>query len=255
MEVLAQLREAAARQAGVPVDLVRIEGNTAQITGSHITEIPISKLFADASPFQQDVWGLKAGTPVRGFGVFNSAPLVPWGEDGKSPRMWNWFQYAATAVEIAVNRLTGQIKVLRAANAGDAGNVISPKIVEGQLEGAIHMAIGFCLNEEFIYDDNGNVANANMSDYRLPTTMDMPKLKDAKAIICPDPLPDGPYGAKGMSESIVSAVGPAIAAALYQATGVRMNFYPMTAEKVLAAIREREGRVSECRTISGYNDR
>ena len=142
--------------------------------------------------------------------------------------------------EIAVNTQTGQIKVLRAVNAGDAGNPISPKIVEGQLEGAIHMAIGFCINEEIIYDDQGRVVNANMSDYRLPMILDMPKNDDVKCFICPDPLPDGPYGAKGMSESVVSAVGPAIAEALYQAVGVRMNTYPMTAEKVLAAIRAKE---------------
>jgi carbon-monoxide dehydrogenase large subunit len=239
-DAVAQLMEAAARIAGVPVDFIRIDGDTAFITGSHITQMPIRDLFADSTPFRQDVWGLKAGTPVRGYGVFNSAPLVAWGEDGRSPRMWNWFQYAATAVEIAVNRLTGQIKVLRAANAGDAGKLISPKIVEGQLEGAIHMAIGFCINEEMVYDDQGLIINSNLGDYRLPTILDMPKNEDIKCFVCPDPLPDGPYGAKGMSESIVSAVGPAIAAALYQAAGVRMNHYPMTAEKVLAAIREKE---------------
>ena len=244
-DVIAQLQEAAARRAGVPVDFIRIEGDMALITGSHITRMPVGELFEDFVPFKQDVWGLKAGTPVRGYGVFNSAPLVAWGEDGRSPRMWNWFQYAATAVEIAVNRHTGQIKVLRAANAGDAGNLISPKIVYGQLEGAIHMAIGFCINEETIYNDDGLVVNSNLGDYRLPTILDMPKNEDIKCFICPDPLPDGPYGAKGMSESIVSAVGPAIAAALYQAVGVRMNHYPMTAEKVLAAIREKEGEVND----------
>jgi len=71
----------------------------------------------------------------------------------------------------------------------------------------------------------------------------MPKCDDVKAIICGDPLPDGPYGAKGVAESIVGAVGPAISAALYRAVGVRMNNYPMTAEKVLAAIQEKEGSV------------
>jgi carbon-monoxide dehydrogenase large subunit len=157
--------------------------------------------------------------------------------------MWNWFQYAATGVEIAVNRLTGQIKVLRVANACDAGNPISPKIVESQLDGAAHMAIGFCINEEIIYDNQGRIANASLGDYRLPMIFEAPKGGDVHSIICPDPLPDGPYGAKGMSESIVSAVGPAIAAALYQAVGVRVNSYPMTAEKVLAAIKEKEGGV------------
>jgi carbon-monoxide dehydrogenase large subunit len=155
--------------------------------------------------------------------------------------MWNWFQYAATGVEIAVNIETGQIKVLKVSNACDAGNAISPKIVLGQLEGAAHMAIGFCITEEMMYDDQGRVMNPNLRDYRLPMVFEMPKNEDVKCHICPDPLPDGPYGAKGMSESIVSAVGPAIAEALYTAVGVRMNDYPFTAEKVLAAIRAKEG--------------
>jgi carbon-monoxide dehydrogenase large subunit len=241
-DVVAQIREAAARYAGVQTDFVRIEGGVAHIAGSHLGPLPIGKLFAENSPFQQDVWGLKADTPVRGIGVYNSGPMVPWGDDGRSPRMWNWFQYAATAVEIAVNRLTGQIKVLRVANACDAGNAISPKIVEGQLDGAAHMAIGFCINEEIIYDSQGRIANASLGDYRLPMIYEAPKGGDVHSIICPDPLPDGPYGAKGMSESIVSAVGPAIAAALYQAVGVRVNSYPMTAERVLAAMQGVESR-------------
>jgi carbon-monoxide dehydrogenase large subunit len=240
-DVMAQLREAAARSAGVPPDLVRIEGRTAYITGSHLDQIPIATLFADYSPFRQDVWGLKADTPVRGVGVFNSGPMVAWGDDGRTPRMWNWFQYAATAVEIAVNHLTGQIRVLRVANAGDTGNPISPKIVEGQLEGAAHMAIGFSIGEEIIYDNQGRVANANLEDYRLPLVFEMPKCENFSSHICPDPLPDGPYGAKGMSESVVSAAAAAIATALYNAVGVRMVSCPMTAEKVLAAIRAKEG--------------
>ena len=240
LDALSQLKEAAARMVGVPIDFIRIEGDTVHITGSHVTTMPVSKLFADFVIFKQDVWGLQAGRPVRGVGVYNCAPMVPQDEQGRSPRMFNHFQYAATAVEIAVNRLTGQIRVLRAANAGDCGRPISPKLLEGQLEGALHMAIGFCLNEETLYDEQGRVINANLSDYRLPMILDMPRNEDVKCFNCPDPLPDGPYGAKGMSEASVSALGPAIAAALYQAVGVRMNDYPMTAEKVLAAIQARE---------------
>ena len=240
-DVIAQLREAAARHAGLHPDFVRIDRGTAYFTGAYPDSMPVGKLFAENSPFRQDVWGLKADSPVRGVGVYNSGPLTAWGEDGRSPRMWNWFQYAASAVEIAVNRKTGQIKVLRAANAGDAGNPISPKIVESQLDGAVHMAIGFCINEEVVYNERGGIANASLGDYRLPLVYEAPNGENVRSFICPDPLPDGPYGAKGMSESIVSAMGPAIAAALYQAVGVRINSYPMTAEKVLAAINEKEG--------------
>lgn len=241
-EVQRQLREAAARKVGVPVELVWVYGGKARIRGSAVEEIPVSELFEPLSYFVQDVWGLKQWTPVRGHAVFSAAQAVPWGPDGRTPRMWNWFQYAASAVEIAVNTKTGQIKVLRVANAGDTGNPISPQIIEGQLEGAAHMAIGFCLQEETLYDENGGVKNANLSDYRLPLSDDLPLCKDVKPLICPDPLPDGPYGAKGMSESVVSAIPAAIANALYRAVGVRVSSFPMTAEKILALLEAKEAR-------------
>lgn len=239
IDVVRQIAEAAARVVGVCTDMVKVEGDKVSIVGAHVRELHVAKLFQPSSPFRQDIWGLKKGTPIRGTGVFCPAPIVQWDRNGRTPRMWNWFQYGATGVEIAVNVQTGQIKVLRFANAGDTGNPISPKIVEGQLEGAAHMAIGFCLAEEHLYDENGAIVNATLSDYRLPMIFEMPKCRNAISIICPDPLPDGPYGAKGMSESVVSAMGPAIAAALYQATGVRMRTYPMTAERVLDALRRR----------------
>ena len=240
-DVMAQLREAAARFAGVSIDAVTIEKGVAHIAGSHLEPFPLKTLFAEGSVYTQDVWGLKAETPVRGVGVFNSGPLVRSDENGRTPRMFTWFQYAATGVEIAVNTMTGQIKVLRLSSAADTGNPISPKIILGQVEGAAHMAIGFCIAEEIIYDSQGRVVNASLGDYRLPLSFEMPKIKDVKCHICPDPLPDGPYGAKGMSESAVSAMGPAIAEAIYQAVGVRMNNFSFTAEKVLAAIQAKEG--------------
>ena len=236
----AKLRESAARRFGIPEDLVEIRGKTAYLKGAPVDRVEISSLFEPLSMFRQDVWGLKQGTPVVGHGVFCPAQAIPWDENGRTPRMWNWFQYAATAVEIAVNRRTGQIRVLKAANAGDTGNPINPKIIEGQLEGAIHMAIGFSVQEKLIYDGNGRIQNANLGDYRLPTVLDMPLNRDVFTAICPDPLPDGPYGAKGMSESVVSAVGAAIAGALYDAVGVRVTHYPMTAETVLRLIEEKE---------------
>ena len=102
------------------------------------------------------------------------------------------------------------------------------------------MAIGFFVNEEHLYNDRGEISNSNMGDYRLPTFLDMPKNKNFASLINPDPLPDGPYGAKGMAESITIPVGPAIAEAVYQAVGIRVTGYPMTAERILQLIKEKE---------------
>ena len=101
------------------------------------------------------------------------------------------------------------------------------------------MAIGFSLNEEHLYNASGEQSNANFSDYRLPTILDMPKNENVDAFIIPSPLPDGPHGAKGMAESITIPVGPAIQEAIYKAVGVRIDGYPMTAERILEAIREK----------------
>jgi CO/xanthine dehydrogenase Mo-binding subunit len=163
-----------------------------------------------------------------------------WNEKGLSDRVWNWFQYSAAAVEVAVNIETGQVKILKAASSADTGNPINPKLVEGQIVGGVHMAIGFSINEEHLFDTNGEMWNSNFSDYRLPTILDMPKNEDVYALINPDPLPDGPYGAKGMAESVTIPVGPAIAEAIYKAVGVRVKGYPMTAERILALVKEKE---------------
>lgn len=242
-DAIAQLKEAAGRRVGVAAKQVTIKNGKAYIVGSNIEELDIADLFEPFSFFTQQNWGLQKGTPVRGRGVYCPAPSVPWSgpghEDGRTPRMWNWYQFSAFGAEIAVNMETGQIKLLRLVSAADTGNPINPKLVECQIDGGVIMALGFSTMDGHIYQD-GKFINSSMSDYRLPTVMDTPLQKDFKRIISPDPLPDGPYGAKGMAESITIPVGPAIAAAVYKAVGVRPTVMPMTAERILALIKEKE---------------
>ncbi len=243
-DAITQLKEAAGRKVGVAAKQVTIKHGKAYIVGSNIEEIPIADLFEPFSFFTQQTWGLLKGTPVRGRGVFCPAPAVPWSgpghEDGRTPRMWNWYQYSATGVEVAVNVETGQIKLLRIVGTADTGNPINPKLVEGQIDGGVIMALGFSVLDGHMYDQKGVMMNANYVDYRVPTFLETPLQKDFKRIISPDPLPDGPYKAKGMAESITIPVGPAIAAAVYRAVGVRPTVMPMTAERILKLIKDKE---------------
>ena len=233
-DAINQLKEAAAREAGVSVKNVHIEGGKAIISGSDIKEIPIPDLFKPFQMFeQQNQWGLKRGTPVCGEGIFAPAPCIMWDENGHTPRMWNWFQYNACAVEVAVNIETGQIKVMKVASASDMGFPINPKMCEGQIEGGVCMGIGFSVNEEYLYDANGVMTNWSYVDYRIPTVLDMPYRHEFKSVLAPDPLPDGPYGAKGIAESVTIPVGPAIASAVHSATGIRPKVMPMSAERIL----------------------
>jgi carbon-monoxide dehydrogenase large subunit len=240
-DAVRQLREAAARRVGVSVDQVEVAGGKALICGSYLNEIPLQDLF---EPFErmggQQQWGLKKGSPVVGHGIFAPGPCILWDEDGRTPRMWNWYQYNACAVEAAVNVDTGRIKVLEVYSASDMGFPINPKMCEGQIEGGVGMAIGFAVNEEYLYDEQGRVLNGEFLDYRVPTAKQMPERKNFRSLFGPDPLPEGPYGAKGLGEAMMIPVAPAIAAAVHQAVGIRPTVLPMSAERILALLKEKE---------------
>ncbi|MCC8165504.1 MAG: molybdopterin-dependent oxidoreductase, partial [Planctomycetes bacterium] len=170
-DAISQLKEAAGRKVGVAAKQVTIKHGKAHIVGSNTEEIAIGDLFEPFSFFTQQTWGLLKGTPVRGRGVFCPAPAVPWSgpgyEDGRTPRMWNWYQYSAIGVEIAVNIETGQIRLLRLVSTADTGNPINPKLVEGQIDGGVIMALGFSVLDGHLYQD-GRMVNSNFVDYRVP---------------------------------------------------------------------------------------
>jgi len=239
-DAIRQLSEAAGREVGVSAHLIKIEGGKALIKGSHITELPVSSLFKPFSMFAQQQWGLQKGTPVRGHGIYSPAPAVPWKEeDGRTPRMWNWYQYSATAVEVAVNIETGQVKVVRGASASDMGFPINPKMCEAQIEGGFCMASSYSRNEEYLYDKEGRIINGSFQDYRVPTVLDTPLRANFQSLLTPDGLEDGPYGAKGMAESNTVPVGPAIANAVCDAVGIRPTTMPMSAERILQLLKEK----------------
>jgi len=240
-DAIRQLCDAAGREFGVAAQNVSIKGGKAVIRGSHVTEVPVSSLFKPFSIFTQQQWGLFKGTPVIGRGVYSPAAAVPWKEeDGLTPRMWNWFQYSACGVEVAVNVETGQVKVLNAVLAADMGFPINPKMCEGQIEGGFCMASSYSRNEEYIYNNGGAMTNGSFMDYRISTVLDTPLRSNFKVLLTPDKLPDGPYGAKGMAESNTVPVAPAIAAAIHNAVGVRPTMMPMSAERILQLLKEKE---------------
>ncbi|MCR5666687.1 MAG: xanthine dehydrogenase family protein molybdopterin-binding subunit [Eubacterium sp.] len=239
-EVKDKLQEAAAREVGVHKSKIIIHGDKAKVLGSDIDEIELSELFKNTSPYEQGNWGLQRFSPVIGHGVFCPAPIRKWGHDGLTKRMWNWFQYSAAAMEVAVNEETGQVKIVRVATAADTGNPINPKMVEGQIEGGTMLAASYMLQEEPIFDEHGAIMNKGFADYRVADMMLSPKQEDFISLINPDPLPDGPFGAKGMAESVTIPIAPALSEGIYQAVGVRPHYFPMTAERILALIKEKK---------------
>jgi CO/xanthine dehydrogenase Mo-binding subunit len=135
----------------------------------------------------------------------------------------------AHGFRIAVHRITGEIRILYSVHAADAGVVINPAQVRGQIEGGVAQAIGFALTENFHVDRNGVMTNPNLRNYRIPTFADIPR---TEVIVVETGDSVGPMGAKGIAESNVNPVAPALANALQDATGIRYRELPFTPERI-----------------------
>jgi CO/xanthine dehydrogenase Mo-binding subunit len=153
-------------------------------------------------------------------------------------RINTFFAYYAKAVEVAVNIETGEVKVIRCCSGIDLGKAINPKICEQQSEGGLMMGIGSALYEE-VRMDEGNILNPNFTDYQIPVAAQMPPNENIQSFFVESaPHKDGPYGAKGFAESTNVAVEPAVAAAVYDAVGIRIKDLPITPERCSKALQE-----------------
>ena len=135
---------------------------------------------------------------------------------------------------------TGETEVLRIVASHDCGTAINPMLVEGQVEGGISMGVGFALEEEILFDANGRQINPNLTNYIMPTSLDMPEVE---VDIVDNYDPTGPFGAKGVGEPTLVPTAAAIANAIFDAVGVRVTSLPATSEKVfklLQAKREQQ---------------
>jgi CO/xanthine dehydrogenase Mo-binding subunit len=143
------------------------------------------------------------------------------------------YGYAAQAVEVEVNLLTGQVRVLRIISVHDVGKAVNMQQVTGQVEGCLAQALGYALLEHFQVRD-GHVLTAHLSTYLLPTALDMPE--DITPVILELADPNGPFGARGMAEMALVPFAAAVAHAIQDATGVWLAQQPMTPERVLQAL-------------------
>lgn len=146
------------------------------------------------------------------------------------------FSFAAQAAEVEVNTQTGEVRVLRVISANDVGTAVNPLGLQGQVEGGVLMGIGNCLTEEFIVED-GRVVTDHLARYRIPGIMLTPEIT---SIIVEHPTAEGPYGAKGVGEVCTIPTTPAIANAIYNAVGVRVDRLPVDQELIARAIWERD---------------
>ena len=145
--------------------------------------------------------------------------------------------YGCHVVDVAVDRETGKVDILRYTAVQDVGTAIHPSYVEGQVQGGVAQGAGMALSEEYVYDEQGAMRNASLLDYRMPTALDLP---DIETILVEVPNPGHPYGVRGVGEVPIVPPLAAIANAIEDATGIRMRTLPASPTRMLDALLDQE---------------
>jgi 4-hydroxybenzoyl-CoA reductase subunit alpha len=151
------------------------------------------------------------------------------------------YSFSTSIVELQCDRDTGEIKIEKIWIAHDCGTAFNPLLVEGQTEGSVYMALGEALMEEQVFRKNGLHKFPSMLDYKSPTTLETPEIE---TILVETNDPEGPYGAKEAGQGPLLPVVPAVANAVYDAIGVRIDEVPITPDKILRALEGRYKRIT-----------
>jgi CO/xanthine dehydrogenase Mo-binding subunit len=205
-----QLLQAASRKLGVAKEGL-------SLSGSGVVRVPAGQSLSYGEVVQS------AGTEIRGHGFYKNFESGP---------------EAALCVQVAevdVDRETGQVRLRQFTSAHSTGTVLNPLMHQGQIDGGVVMGMGYALMEGVLID-GGTVVGANFGENKIPSIKDIPSLK---TVIQEFPVGNGPYGGMSIGEPPVVPTAAAIANAVEDAVGVRIFDLPITAEKVLNALRAR----------------
>ena len=145
---------------------------------------------------------------------------------------------AVHLVDVEVDPETGKVDVIRYTAVQDAGKAIHPSYVEGQIQGGVVQGIGWALNEEYRFDDDGGMLNSSFLDYRMPISLDLPMID---TVIVEIANPAHPYGLRGVGEVPLVPPLAAVSNAVYDAIGVRIDSLPISPDKVLEAVWSKNG--------------
>jgi selenium-dependent xanthine dehydrogenase len=218
------LASVAAERMSVAPDQIRFEGGKVRYNGS---SVDIGEVVG---------WMREQGQDAKVRYAYDAPETKPLGSGGD---MHFAFSYATQAALIEVDMETGAVKVLRIIAANDVGRAINPRTLTGQVQGGIVMGLGNCLTEEYIMED-GVPWSVLFSRYKMPSIKHMP---DITSHLVEEQTSQGPFGAKGVGEITSINTTPAIANAIYHATGVRVYRIPVDQDALLRAIRSGEREV------------
>ncbi|MBC8336554.1 MAG: molybdopterin-dependent oxidoreductase [Anaerolineales bacterium] len=217
------LRSVASEQLDCHPDSIEFQGEHVSANGKSIT---LSHLFEKARGM---------GLSLTVIGTFKAPMTTALSEDGKGFPI-NQFGYAAHIVELEVDTITGEVVVLKVDAFHDAGRILNPIGAAGQVEGATVMGMGFALFEDYILAE-GKPVNVGFTNYLIPSLADTP---DIHVHFLSYPSPIGRLGVKGLAEAPTTTIAPAIANAIFNATGARITHLPATPSRVLAGLTKQQ---------------
>ncbi|MEE8466736.1 MAG: xanthine dehydrogenase family protein molybdopterin-binding subunit [Dehalococcoidia bacterium] len=215
MDIKRQLIERAARIWDVDSSLVEYTDGVVSHTSDPELKFTFKELAARLNA---------TGGPISGRGN-----VSPTGVGGS---------FATHIVDVEVDPDTGKVAILRYTAVQDVGKAVHPSYVEGQIQGGAVQGIGWALNEEYVFNDSGSMENPTFLDYRMPTSLDLPMIDTVLVEVA---NPGHPYGVRGVGEVPIVPPMAAIANAIYNAVGVRMEHLPMSPGNVLDALWKKDG--------------
>ena len=214
-KVIHTLRERAAKIWEIDVEAVEWENGGARPAGASAGEfepLTLGALAAQAGA---------TGGPINGQVSINAQGAAP--------------AFTTHICDVEVDKDTGRVDVIRYTAVQDAGRAIHPSYVEGQIQGGVAQGVGWALNEEYIYDDEGQLENPGFLDYRMPVASDLPMIE---TVVVEVPNHAHPHGVRGVGEVPIVPPMAAVANAIEDAVGLRLTDLPMSPPKVLAALDE-----------------
>jgi CO/xanthine dehydrogenase Mo-binding subunit len=231
-------RQMAAEATGVPLENVRgtfsdtaKTGDSGSASASRLTWMAGNSILGAAEEAEK-AWR-DGERPAIGVFRFTPPPTEVLDEDTGAGQPNFAYGYMAQAVDVTVDTGTGIVRVDRVISAHDVGRAINPNLVKGQIEGAVVQAHGYVLSEDLQLQD-GKITNPRLSSYLIPGIGDVPEIVESVILELADPL--GPWGARGMAEMPYITYAPAVIAAVFDATGVWFNEFPLTPSRVLAGL-------------------
>ena len=199
--------ERAAKYWEVDPETIHYENGTVSCGGKQLNMKELAEIFDDTG-----------GPVVASAGVFP-------GKYGPG--------FATHIVDVEVDPETGKVDILRYTAVQDVGKAIYPPYVEGQIQGGVAQGVGWALNEEYLYDDQGRLVNASWLDYRMPTSLDLPMIEPVMVEVA---NPGHPYGVRGVGEVPIVPPPAALANAIHQAVGIRMTTLPMSPGRIIETL-------------------